>query len=586
MSEHKISKFFQHVEMPVIVIDKVDNSHVIYENRSALLMFNPHRKKEKSEKFPLSDIFVMPENDYIEIKKAINEGNSVNGYITTLKTTEHGEIPVAIAASSVELETQMYIVLYISRDFEKREDSENENNRALAALLSIAYKTKDVESAIDAVLSFAGNYINVNRTYIFESISETLTANTYEWCAPGTGAAIDLLQNLPKDEYTYDEIIKQGMLITNDVRDMEPEDQAVLEPQGVKALAIISIYYGGEPLGYVGFDDCEKNRMWTSNEIAFLEETSAIIASLLVQRNTQKSLKYSLEIFQTVTDNTDTIIYVNDINSFELLFANHNLASSIGTVKEKIVGKKCYEVIQADMKEQCDFCPMKKMIDENGVITDNYYRWEFRNTITGKWYLIRDSIIKWTDGKYVHLETATEITNRKKYESHLEFIASTDVMTGAYTRDWGKKILSNILDGEGKDQDNCLIFIDLDGLKDVNDKYGHADGDFMIIKSLEIVKSNIRKSDVICRWGGDEFVIILRGSHDDAQIVMKKVMAAIDNYNAKGEIPFELSFSYGIETVVPLGEDTVDTVVARADKKMYENKKEKKKERMNPDKFL
>ena len=571
MDKKILGSFFQNVSMPVIVITDEEQPKVVYENQQAFLLFNPFGVNDDEELLQ-SDVLPLPEEDYQEIISFLKESGTITGFMTRVPTAHGQGIPIMLSASIISLDCEDLIAFYISQEKGSLDEEKEDIASGLKNILSIAYKTTNIEEAINNILAFAGAYVNVSRSYIFESVSSLLTSNTYEWCALGTKPAIQLLQNLPKAEYSYDDIIERGMTITNDIREMSSEDRAILEPQGIKALAIIPIYYVGDPLGYVGFDDCEKYRVWSRREINFLKEVADILGSVIVQRNTQKSLKYSLDMFETITDNTDTLIYVNDIQTYELLFANHNVEASIGVRDETIIGKPCYETVQQGMNGPCEFCPMQKMIDDNGKIINNYYRWEFKNTITGKWYLIRDSIIKWIDGRDVHIETATEITNRKEYESHLEYIASTDIMTGAYTREWGIKTLTNILQAK-KSPENCLVFIDLDSLKEVNDKFGHADGDFMIIKTIEIVSANLRKSDMICRWGGDEFVLVVRGSVADTEVALHNITTMLEAYNAKNEIPFKLAFSYGIAEIFPDKHCTIEDIISSADKKMYEQKK-------------
>lgn len=566
--------YFKHIQVPVIVVRDSPAAEVVYENQAALLYLNPFQDDQKSE-LPVLELLDIPASDFANMRAILTKDGVVDKYITKISRPEQARLPIAVSASRVMPEQEAFIVLYL--DVQTRSRSrEDDYSQALVTVLSFAYKSENIDEAIQNVIAYAGNYIDVNRSYIFESVSEKYTSNTYEWCSVGTEPAIDMLQDLAKDEYSYDKILSAEMCFTDDIRTMDEEDRLILEPQGIKALAVIPMFYHGVALGYVGFDDCDKYRRWSANEVDFLKELSEVLAALLVQRNTQNSLKYSLEIFQTITDNTDSLIYANDIHNYEILFANRNIASSLGLSKNELLGKKCYLALQRDFSEPCEFCPMKKMLDGEGNIVNNYYRWEFKNTRNGKWYLIRDQIIKWIDGRDVHIETATEITNRKEYESHLEYIASTDIMTGAYTREWGKKILQNILDGRGTDQENCLVFIDLDGLKEINDKYGHADGDFMIIKTLELIKANVRKSDVVCRWGGDEFILIIRANAASCEIVMNNIRKSVAAYNEKREIPFTLSFSYGIVDIWPNREQTIEELVTLADRKMYEQKKQKK----------
>lgn len=543
MKRTKLSSFYQNIETPIVVIENEINPKIIYENKEALLLLPPVTKEGDTG---LKERLLLPEKDYEEVFSYIRKGTAISEYITRVQTTRE-DIPVTLYSSNVNLDGEELTVLSIYKSLQRVEEEKEDISNAIKTILNIAYKTDNVEDAINNILSFAGSYVDVNRAYIFESVSETLTSNTYEWCAPGTEPAIWMLQNLPKEDYTYDEIVGSGLLIAGDIREMSREDRDILEPQGIKALAIITIYNQGVPLGYVGFDDCEKHRTWTRNEINLLKELGEILGSVFAQRDMQRGVGYALGIMETVANNTDSIVYVNDIDTYEILFVNQNTLSTLGLKQEEVIGRKCYEIMQDNMKAPCGFCPMKKMVDADGNILKEYHRWEFKNTVTGKWYLIRDAVAKWIDGRNVHIETASEITNKNQYESYLDYINTIDVMTGTYTKTWGEKTIHDIMDNErGECSENSLIFVKVDGLGEINTKYSPIDGDFVIIKTAEIIKSNIRKSDMICRWAGNEFVIVVRGDYNETGVVMRNIMKLFDEYNDSGEVVYKLAFHYGI----------------------------------------
>ncbi|NIP40179.1 MAG: diguanylate cyclase, partial [Candidatus Aenigmarchaeota archaeon] len=92
-----------------------------------------------------------------------------------------------------------------------------------------------------------------------------------------------------------------------------------------------------------------------------------------------------------------------------------------------------------------------------------------------------------------------------------------------------------------------LLYADLDNLKDINDTYGHQEGDKVLIETAVILKNNYRRSDIIARIGGDEFVVIPVGSDKDSvEIIMDRLQKAIDAYNKKGRLKYEISLSVGI----------------------------------------
>lgn len=568
------NSFFSNVDVPVIVCTAGDALEVVYENRNAKLLLNPLAANENWESLSgialLTDLLKMPEGESEQFHDRLANNENIVGFDTMLELYSGEKALASISVTKTEVHDAEYLMVYIYSAAGGQ--FSQSNAQALATVFNLASKAKTTDEAINNVLAFAGDHAGVSRSYIFESVSDTMTSNTYEWCAPGVDPAIEQLQNLPKDEYSYDDLISNGLAITDDIRQLSEEDRLVLEPQGIKSLAIIPILSQGVPLGYVGFDDCTNYRTWEQSEIQLLCDIADMLASLLVRRNTERSLRYSLEIMHTVTDNSDNIVYVTDIHTDELLFVNNTVSQELGIAKESLLGEKCWKVFSKTKDGMCDYCPLGKMLDENGTVLQKTYIWEHFNVVNQKWYLVRDSIIKWTDGRDVHIETATDITKQKAYEAQLEYYASTDTMTGIYNREWGRQLIENILEKKSTSQKSALAFIDLDGLKLTNDKYGHEAGDRMIQKTVNIIQSSTRKSDVLCRWGGDEFIMILRGDKEQAEFVMKKIQSKMREYNETREEPFDLSFSYGIAEINPESEQTIDDIVSIADKKMYKNK--------------
>ena len=152
-------------------------------------------------------------------------------------------------------------------------------------------------------------------------------------------------------------------------------------------------------------------------------------------------------------------------------------------------------------------------------------------------------------------------------------IASVDKLTGLYNRDWGHKVISREI-AVCKPGMVSLVFADVDGLKPVNDTRGHEAGDAMLCAIADILGASVRKSDTVCRWGGDEFILLLQCSPQQAERVMETVQRNIALQNCSGRHPFTLSLSYGIMGLNPkLG---LEAIVSEADKRMYEHKQAKK----------
>jgi diguanylate cyclase (GGDEF)-like protein len=122
----------------------------------------------------------------------------------------------------------------------------------------------------------------------------------------------------------------------------------------------------------------------------------------------------------------------------------------------------------------------------------------------------------------------------------------------------------------------ALLYLDLDGFKPVNDRHGHAAGDWILVRVARLVAGKVRASDVVGRVGGDEFALLLWNvTGDQADEKAKAIEAMIDAETfERAGTSLAVGLSAGFAMLLP--DDTVTAVVARADQSMYARKRERK----------
>jgi PAS domain S-box-containing protein len=146
-----------------------------------------------------------------------------------------------------------------------------------------------------------------------------------------------------------------------------------------------------------------------------LKAQSEVLKTEITERKqAEAASRESQERIITILDSLDAIVYVADMKTYELIFANKYVRDLFGNIE----GKICWQAIQTGQTAPCDFCTNNRIVDAEGNPTDTY-RWEFQNTRTGRWYYILDRAIRWVDGRTVRLEIATDITERKRIEENL-----------------------------------------------------------------------------------------------------------------------------------------------------------------------
>ena len=125
-----------------------------------------------------------------------------------------------------------------------------------------------------------------------------------------------------------------------------------------------------------------------------------------------------------------------------------------------------------------------------------------------------------------------------------------------------------------------VLFVDLDGLKDINDEFGHAGGDRAISEAAALLRTTCRATDLVARLGGDEFVVLAIDVNDESVAVLTgRLERALVELNAKGGREYRLSFSVGVATFDPKAPVAMETLLGQADERMYEAKAQKRRPR-------
>jgi diguanylate cyclase (GGDEF)-like protein/PAS domain S-box-containing protein len=198
----------------------------------------------------------------------------------------------------------------------------------------------------------------------------------------------------------------------------------------------------------------------------------------------------------------------------------------------------------------------------------------------GKIIWIRDSMrFEWDDqGLAAANGIMSNITEQKKMEEALRALSLMDELTGLYNR----RGFFTLAEQEMKiarrlEKEMTLYFIDIDNMKDINDKHGHHEGDKALLESAYIMKSTFRESDVIARIGGDEFVALtIPTSGVNSNNADARLSANIGAFNERRLYPFKISFSVGVAHYDPKNPCTLDELLIRADHLMLEQKRGKK----------
>ncbi|MGZ8926178.1 MAG: diguanylate cyclase [Nitrososphaeraceae archaeon] len=166
-----------------------------------------------------------------------------------------------------------------------------------------------------------------------------------------------------------------------------------------------------------------------------------------------------------------------------------------------------------------------------------------------------------------------DITLQKGYEKKIEYFSFYDKLTDLYNRRYFEEELKRL--DTKRQLPISIILADIDGLKYVNDTFGHDLGDRLITNASKIIKNSCRIEDVVARWGGDEFIVLLlKTSEKDASEVINRIKKVCNSNKMVGKI--KISISLGFSTKNELSK-SIEEIIKQADKNMYIDKARLKK---------
>lgn len=196
--------------------------------------------------------------------------------------------------------------------------------------------------------------------------------------------------------------------------------------------------------------------------------------------------------------------------------------------------------------------------------------------------LVSADIIKDENGELVKISgLIKDISDRKQVQEKLYRFATYDEMTGVYNRRVGIEFLNQELKKMRRGKTFLSIcYIDINDLKNVNDNFGHDAGDNLIKFIIQDIKSAMRESDILSRLGGDEFLLIFPDCRlNEVKSIWKRVEESLKERNAKDDIEYNISASYGFAETDSENALSSDEIIQIADKRMYDHKRRTKTER-------
>lgn len=277
--------------------------------------------------------------------------------------------------------------------------------------------------------------------------------------------------------------------------------------------------------------------------------------------------------YRSLVESTDDSIYLID-RDHRYLFVNKRHLRRLGVKEKEIIGKTYGEFHSPE--ETAVFIEKVNYVFDTGKSIQH----EHRSERDGRYFLRTLSPIKDQEGNVIAVSVISKnITDIKRMEDEFRRLSLTDELTGLYNRRGFLTIAIQQLKMANRINDEvCLLYIDLDNLKLINDRFGHKAGDAAILDIANILKKTFRESDIIARIGGDEFAVLTIGIANTCDDLVIRLRANIEDHNTKSAREFNLSLSLGTAHCDSKNPRSIEELLIQADMAMYEEKRLKHKE--------
>ena len=476
--------------------------------------------------------------------------------------------------------------------------------RAAAVAAKWFSEAQSWEDATPEVLRSLGEAIGAGRVYLFENVTledaRLAFDQRFEWVAPGVSTTIDdpSYHGWPyEDGYDrYVEVLSAGGVIDGPTSEFPPVEAADLEAAGVLSTAFVPVFVGDEWWGFMGYEDCATPRIWQPVEIESLKVVAGIVGNAIRRHRSDREARQAAAWLETHIANLPAVTYI------EFTDGDHQLGYNEAYVSPQIFDMFGYTreqwllpeddpewlgstIIHPDDREEAD-----RVAAETAETGEPYLiEYRLRHGLTGEYTWVRDEAhLVEGDGEvrpYWH-GVIVDITERKKMEEQIEFMAYHDSLTGLANR----KLLQEMLEpalarARRSDTAVALLFMDLDNFKQVNDTLGHDMGDLLLKQVTERLAEATRETDLVARQGGDEFLVMIpdidpgmdakegaERSLQVAEMMAQRVHKAMRLPFPLGDTDVNTSMSIGI-SVFPYDASDVRTLLKNSDAAMYESKR-------------
>lgn len=286
-----------------------------------------------------------------------------------------------------------------------------------------------------------------------------------------------------------------------------------------------------------------------------------VIRNITELKQAERALRESESRLKTILDSIQSGVLLIDAATRRIAYVNQVVLDLFGAPGERVIGSVCHRFICPIGEGECPILDLGQTVDRSeGVLL----------TACGEEMPVIKSVSSVMLDERPHLlESFIDITERKQIEERLKYLSMHDPLTGLYNRAYFEEEMRRL--SEGRRHPVGMIICDIDGLKFINDTFGHEAGDILLVAAADVLKSSFRREDVVARVGGDEFAVLLPSSDRDVvEAAAQRIRDAIARYNSLNpKLPLSMSVGCSVsgDSLTDIGQ-----LYKEADSNMYREK--------------
>ncbi len=434
----------------------------------------------------------------------------------------------------------------------------------------ISLTLDEIDGGIHKALETVGEYAGADRAYIlfFNKDRENKNHAAYQWSAQGIELPAGYLKSLAENfSWQLNKLNRNENICFSKVKDLPLENYAGKEfllENNVLSIIIAPITYGGFTLGFIGLETVRREKKWTDGIVSLAKMAGEVLVNAVERKRAEEELRLSEERFSKAYSASPNLMLIIGCSDHRVIDVNKSFLNATGYIRQEAIGRTVAELnFWTDLMA---YSKAIKMIQDQEVIHNLEIKFNKKNGQGGVGLLSADTI-NLSGGKCI-LFVMNDISQGKKAEERLTYLSMHDALTGLYNRAYFEEEMRRL--GEGRHASVGMIICDVDGLKLINDTFGHSTGDSLLVAAAGVIKNPFRTGDMVSRIGGDEFAVLLPDC-DRMRIenACHRIAFNVKKYNEKHpELPLSVSIGFAVCS----GTDSMLDLFKEADNNMSREK--------------